>query len=131
MATGTALLLAWAVFSLLWLAIVDAHDFVGIFIGFQILIPSMCVVPLLMLTTRKRFAAVVLSAFLLGLMKMFAGIVVNLHYGWADGHHEIPWTEPNLMLSAFWSAATGLCITCYCLGARKFQAEVSQLAPAS
>ncbi len=129
--TGAALLLACVLFSLLWLAIVDVHDLVGVFIAFQILIPSLCIVPLLTLTTRKRFAAVVLAAFLLGSMKMIAGIVVNLHYGWGDGHHEIPWTEPNLMLSAFWTAATILCISCYSLGARKYRAEVSQIAPAS
>ncbi len=123
--TGAALLLAWVLFSLLWLAIVDAHDFLGVFIAFQILIPSLCVVPILMLTTGKRFAAVVLSAFLLGSMKMIAGIVVNLHYGWGDGHHEIPWTQPNLMLSTFWTAATILCISCYFLSARRFRAVAS------
>ncbi len=125
--TGAALLFAWVLFSLLWLAIVDVHDFLGVFIGFQILIPSLCVVPYLTMITRKRFAAVVLSAFLLGSMKMIAGIVVNLHYGWGDGHHEIPWTEPNLMLSAFWAAATILCTTCYFLAARRFRSEVIAL----
>ena len=125
--TGAALLLAWMGFSLLWLAVVDAHDLVGVFIAFQILVPALCIVPLLTLTTRRRFAAVVLSAFLLGSMKMIAGIVVNLHYGWGDGHHEIPWTEPNLMLSAFWTAATILCISCYFLGASRFRAEAPQM----
>ncbi len=131
LATGAALLLVWALFSLLWLAILDANDFVGLFIAFQILIPSLCIVPLLTITTRRRFAAVVFSAFLLGCMKGVAGIVVNLHYGWANGHHEIPWTRPNLMLSAFWTAATILCVSCYLLGARRYRAEVCQLGHAS
>src|SRR3974390_3601347 len=34
---GVALSLAWAVFSFLWIAMVDPHDFVALFVGFQIL----------------------------------------------------------------------------------------------
>jgi hypothetical protein len=125
-----ALSAAWALFSLLWLALVDRHDFVALFIAFQILIPALCVVPCVTLITRKVFSAVVLSAFLLGCMKFVAGIVVNLVYGWGDSHqdgtpasHELPWTNPNLMLSAFWIAAATLSISLYFLGARRFKTE--------
>ena len=120
---GVALSLAWFAFSLLWIALVDPHDFVALFIGLQILIPSFCIVPYLTLVTRKPFAAVVFSAFLLGCMKGVAGVVVNLVYGWRNGHHEIPWTAPNLMLSTFWIAAASLCILCYLSGARKFRIQ--------
>ena len=120
--------LAWISFSLLWIALVDPHDFVALFVGFEILIPSLCVVPYLTLLTRKPFAAVVFTAFLLGCMKGVAGVVVNLFYGWGNGHHEIPWTSPNLMLSMFWVASVVLCLWCYLLGARKFQSEYEQVA---
>src|ERR1041384_1487966 len=104
LAVGLALFTAWVVFSLLWMALVDLHDFVALFVGFQILIPSFCIVPYMTLLTRKPFAAVVFSAFLLGCAKMFAGVVVNLVYGWGDGHHELPWTARNLMLPSFSAA---------------------------
>jgi hypothetical protein len=123
---AAALSLGWAAFSLLWIAAVDPHDFVALFVGFQILIPSFCIVPYLTLTTRKPFAAVVFSAFLLGCMKGVAPAVVNLVYGWGNGHHEIPWTAPNLMLSTFWIAAVILCIACYLLAAKKFRIQYEQ-----
>jgi hypothetical protein len=123
LATGAALVLAWAVFSLLWLLLVDPHEWVAQFIGLQILIPSLCVVPYLTLLTRRPFAAVVFSAFLLGCAKGVAGIVVDLVYGWNGGHHEFPWTAPNLMISTFWAAAAVLCAGCYCLGARRFRVQ--------
>ena len=126
LAVGVALSLAWAAFSFLWVALVDPHDLVALFVGFQILIPSFCIVPYLTLLTRKPFAAVVFSAFLLGCMKGVAGVVVNLVYGWGDGHHEIPWTAPNLMLSTFWVAASVLSVSFYLLGVRKFRTEYGQ-----
>jgi hypothetical protein len=130
-AAALALSVAWALFSVIWIALVDGHDFVAAFIAFQILIPALCVVPYLTLTTRNLFNAVVLSAFLLGCMKFMAGIVVNLVYGWGNVHqdgtprsHELPWTSPNLMLSAFWIAASILSISFYFLGARRFKTEL-------
>lgn len=120
---GGLLFSAWVVFSLLWILVVDPQDFVALFAGFQILIPSLCLVPFLTLITRKPFAAVVFAAFLLACMKMIAGVVVNSVYGWGDGHHEMPWTAPNLMLLTFWVASTILCLTCYRLGARRFRSE--------
>ena len=127
-AVGIALSLAWASFSLVWIALVDRHDFVALFVSFQILIPSFCIVPYLTLSTKKPFAAVVFSAFLLGCMKGVAGVIVNLVYGWGDGHHEIPWTAPNLMLSTFWVAASILSVSFYLLGARKFRIVYGQAA---
>jgi hypothetical protein len=129
-AAGLALSVAWAMFSILWITLVDRHEFVALFIAFQILIPALGIVPCLMLMTRQMFAGVVLSLFLLGCMKFVAGIVVNLVYGWGDVHqdgtpgsHELPWTSPNLMLSAFWTGAAILSISLYCIGARRFKIE--------
>jgi hypothetical protein len=118
---AAALCCAWVVLSLVWLTVVDPRDVVAAFIAFQILIPSLCIVPLLTMATQNPFAGVVLSGFLLGSMKGLAGVVVNLVYGWGDGHHEMPWTDPNLMLTTFWVAAGILCFTCHLLGARKFR----------
>lgn len=135
LAAGLALAIAWAMFSLLWIAFVDRHDFVALFIAFQILIPALCIVPCLMLSTRQMFAGIVLSLFLLGCMKLLAGIVVNLVYGWGDVHqdgtprsHELPWTNPNLMLSAFWIATAILSISLFFLGARRFKVEYERVA---
>ena len=61
-ALAIALLLAWVGFSVLWLVLVDPHDWVALFIGLQILLPSLCVVPYLSLITGWPFAAVVFTA---------------------------------------------------------------------
>jgi hypothetical protein len=128
LAVGVALSGAWVVFSLLWIALVDPRDLVAVFVGFEILIPSFCIVPYLTLITRKPFVAVVFSAFLLGCAKGIAGVVVNLVYAWGNGHHELPWTEPNLMLWIFWVAAAVLSLSFYLLGARRFRAEYDHVA---
>jgi hypothetical protein len=91
------------------------------------IVPSFCVVPYVCLLTRKPAAAVILSAFLAGCMKMVAGIVVNLRYGWNYGHHELPWTEPNLMLSAFWVATAILSALFLFLGANKYRAQLGRV----
>jgi hypothetical protein len=67
------------------------------------------------------------SAFLVGCMKMIAGIVVNLRYGWNYDHHELPWTDPNLMLSAFWVATAILSVLFLFLGANEYRAKFSRV----
>jgi hypothetical protein len=69
LALAVALFLAWVGFSVLWLVLVDPHDCVALFIGLQILIPSLCVVPYLSLITGRPFAAVVFAAVLVGVPK--------------------------------------------------------------
>jgi hypothetical protein len=123
-AVGVALVSSALVFSLLWLGLADRRDFVTPFIAFQAVIPSFCVVPYVTLATRKPASAVILSGFLVGCMKMGAGIVVNLRYGWNYGHHELPWTEPNLMLSAFWVNTAILSVLFLFLGANKYRAQL-------
>ena len=120
---AVALFLAWVGFSVLWLLLVDPRDWVALFIGLQILIPSLCVAPYLSLITRWPFASVVFTAFLLGCAKGIAGAIVSLVSGWSGPRHDtsFPWTEPNLMLSMFWVNAIILCACCYGLGARAFR----------
>jgi len=126
LAVGIALLSAAIIFSLLWLTLADGHDVVTPFIAFQSLVPALCIVPCITLATRKPAAAVVLSGFLVGCMKMIAGIVVNLVYGWNYGHHELPWTAPNLMLWAFWAATAILSVSLLFLGANKYRAQLGR-----
>jgi hypothetical protein len=126
LAVGAALISASLVFSLLWLTLADARDLVTPFIAFQALIPSFCIVPYLTLITRKPAAAVILSAFLVGCMKLTAGIVVNLVHGWDYDHHELPWTDPNLMLWAFWVATAILSVALFFLGANAYRARLGR-----
>jgi len=129
LALTLALFLAWAGFSVLWLILVDPHDWVALFIALQILIPSLCVVPYLSLIIGRPFAAVVFSAVLLGCTKGIAGAIVCLVYGWSGPLHDtsFPWTEPNLMLSAFWVNTVILCACSYKLGARAFRSVPSKV----
>jgi hypothetical protein len=126
LAVGVALISAAMVFSLLWLTLADGQDLVTPFLAFQAIIPSFCIVPYVTLITRKPAAAVILSAFLVGCMKMVAGIVVNLVHGWNYDHHELPWTDPNLMLWAFWVAAAILSVSFFLLGAAEYRAQLGR-----
>jgi hypothetical protein len=128
LAVGAALISSTIVFSLLWLGLADGRDFVTPFIAFQAIIPSVCIVPYVTLLTRRAAPAVILSAFLVGCMKMVAGIVVNLREGWYNGNHELPWTNPNLMLWAFWVATAILSVLFLVLGATKYRAELGHVA---
>jgi len=122
-ALGAGLFSAWIIYSLLWLVLVDAHDFVAMFVAFQILIPSVFVVPCMMLVTRQPFAGVVLSLFLVGCMKFIGGVGVVLVYGWhasAHGYTTMPWTHPNLLVWLFWLNSSVLSLSCYILGRRRY-----------
>ena len=127
LAVGAALVSSASVFSLLWFGLADRQDFVTPFIAFQTIIPSICIVPYVTLITRKPASAVLLSAFFVGCMKMVAGVVVNLRYGWNYDHHELPWTDPNLMLSVFWGATAILSLLFLFLGANKYRVEFSHV----
>ena len=81
-AVSIAQLASWAVFSSLHLALNDRHDFVSVLLALSALIPSCCIVPYFTLITRKPFAAVVLTVFLVGCMKLLGCVVVVLVYGW-------------------------------------------------
>jgi hypothetical protein len=123
---GTALFFASSVFSLLWLILIDAHDFVAVFLAFSILIPSWCIVPYLTLLTRKPFAAVLFTLFAVLGAKLLGCVVVVLIYGWHADRHvppytDMPWERPNLLVWVFLFNTAVLSAWFYILGERKFQ----------
>jgi len=120
---GCFLLVQWAVFSVLCLAVNDAQELLAPALALQSLVPALCLAPYLTLVTRKPLAAVVFTVFLVGCMKLLGCIVVVLVYGWdasEHGHTQLPWTHPNLLVWFFWSSTALLCLVFYWLGERRF-----------
>lgn len=123
LALALALFAAFVAFSASLLSLNDSQDFAAVLVALTALVPSLCVVPYLTLLTRKPFAAVVFALFLVACMKLLAGLVVRLAYGpysVEEGHTTMPWTDPNLMVWAFWTATAVLSVGLYALGRRKF-----------
>jgi hypothetical protein len=123
-AVTVAQLAGWAVFSSVHLGLNDRHDFVSVLLALSALIPSCCIVPYLTLVTRKPFAAVVFTVFLVGCMKLLGCVVVVLVHGWdasERGHTTMPWTRPNLLVWVFWANTAVLSLVCYCLAASRFR----------
>ena len=130
---AAALFLAFVGFSLESLALGDGQDFVAVFLAFLVLIPSICVVPFLTLATRQPVAAVVFALFIVFCMKLLGCIVVVLVHGWnanQQGHTDMPWTHPNLLVWLFWFNTGALSFVFYLLGARRFQKRASNFTPA-
>jgi hypothetical protein len=128
MAVGGALLSASVVFSVFSLTLNDPHDLVAVFFAFVIPIPAMCIVPYLTLATRKPFAAVVFTVFLMFCMKLAGCTVVVLVYGWnavEHGHTTMPWTHPNLLVWLFFLNSSVLSLTFYLLGKSRFRREMT------
>jgi hypothetical protein len=122
---GMALVAAFAVFSLLLLALSDTRDFVAVALAFLILIPSLCVVPHFTLLTGRPFAAIVFTLFAVFCMKLLGCLVVVLVYGWHASAHDppytdMPWTHPNLLVWLFWLFTAILSLSFYFLGERRF-----------
>ncbi|HXT38643.1 MAG TPA: hypothetical protein VN887_01330 [Candidatus Angelobacter sp.] len=68
--------------------------------------PALGIVPYLTVRTRKPFAAVVFSAFIVGAIKIASCVVVRIVYGpeaLADGYMAGDWQTAKLMISLFWS----------------------------
>jgi len=123
---GTALFLAFLVFSLEILALSGTRDFVAVFLAFLALIPALCVVPFFTLVTRRPAAAVVFALVVVFSMKLLGGIVVVLVYGWNANEHgytDMPWTHPNLLVWLFWFNTGVLSLLLCHLGARRFHAR--------
>ena len=129
-ALGAALFSAWVVYCLLWLLLVDGHEVAALFIAFQILVPSLFVVPCMVLVTRQTFAGVVFSFFFVGSMKLLGCVVVVLVHGWhadAHGYTNMPWTQPNLLMWLFWLNSSVLSLSCCILGRRNFMRGLTVL----
>src|SRR5205814_8365427 len=63
------------------------------------------IVPYLTMRLGKPFAAVVLAAFIVGLIKIASCVVVRIVYGpdaLADGYMAGDWQTAKLMISLFW-----------------------------
>ena len=123
-AITVAQLAAWAVFSSVHLALNDRDDFVSVLLALSTLVPACCVVPFLTQVTRKPFAAVVFTVFLVGCMKLLGCVVVVLVHGWdasERGLLTMPWARPNLLVWLFWLNTGVLSLGCYCLGVRRFR----------
>ncbi len=99
------------------------RDFVAPMLALMTLVPSLCIVPYLVLVTRKPWAAIVFSALLVGCMKLLGATVVVLNYGWdadVQGRTRMTWNHPDLLVWLFWSF-TGLLSLAFCLlGVRRF-----------
>lgn len=126
---GVAQLSAWAVFSLAHLLLIDRHDYISVLLALSALIPCCCIVPYLTLITRKPFAAVAFTVFLVGCMKLLGCVVVVLVHGWdasEHGHTTMPWAHPNLLVWVFWANTGVLSLVCYWLGASCFRDRAAE-----
>ena len=99
------------------------RDFTAPILALMAIVPALCVTPYLVLLTRKPLAAIVLTAWLVGSMKILGATVVVLRYGWdadAQGRLCMPWTRPNLLVWLFWGFTATLSIACFILGRQRY-----------
>jgi hypothetical protein len=118
-----ALFAASGVFSAFLLPFGESGDFESLLLAFLIPVPSLCMVPYLTLTTRKPYAAVVFTLFLVACMKLIGGAVVWVVYGpnsVAEGHTRMPMTNPNLLVWFFLISTGALSAAMYVLGQRNY-----------
>jgi len=124
---SSALLFQWMIFSTLCLVFNDAHDIVAVILALGSLIPSLALAPWFMLATRKPFAAVVLTLFLVGSMKIAGCVIVVMVHGWhadAQGYTTLPWTHPNLLVRIFLLNTSLLSLAFCALARRRFIHEL-------
>jgi hypothetical protein len=122
-AVTAALLADWAAFSAVHLGLNDRNDLASVLLALSALVPACCIVPYLTQLTRKPFAAVVFTVFLVACMKLLGCVVVVLVHGWdasERGHTTMPWGRPNLLVWLFWVNTGVLSLGCYCLGVGRF-----------
>jgi hypothetical protein len=119
-----ALLAAVAAFSVMSLGLGNSFDGVALTKAVYVAALALCIVPWLMLVTRKFFASVVFSIMLVFLMKLLGCLVVVLVYGWdasERGYTTTPWTHPNLLVWFFWCSSAILSLSLYFLGKHRFR----------
>jgi hypothetical protein len=111
-------------FAGLSLALNDPRDYDVPFVALMSLVPALCTVPYLTLATRKPYAAVVFAVALVAALKLLGCVIVVLTYGWdasERGYTRMPWTDPNLLVWAFWGLTGVYSAVLYALGVQKYQ----------
>lgn len=107
------------------------RDFAAPLLAMGAVVTAICIVPYLVLTTRKAFAAVVFGAALVGLMKLIGCLIVVLIYGWdsdVQGRLSLPWNNPDLLVWLFLGFTASLSVSFYVLGRRRFVQQYDQSA---
>lgn len=128
---GLALLGASAMFSLLSLAINNAHDFVAPMLAFMVIIPALGIVPYMVLATRRSLGGILFSMILVGSLKSPIGALIvhtffRSHFVQAtdaDGTliMPTPWAHPNMLVWWLYMSTAAFSLLFYFLGAKKFR----------
>jgi hypothetical protein len=95
-------------------------------------VPALCCVPFLAVTTGRPYAAVLFAALLLAAVKLAGCVVAVLVYGWnaqAEGHLTLPWERPNLLVWLCLAGAMALSAVLYPLGRRAFLTRTTPAPP--
>jgi hypothetical protein len=120
---AVAVVAAVVLVSALLVSLNNPRDYESLLVALLIPVPSLGMVPCLTLSTRKPYAAVVFTLFLVGCMKLVGGAVVWVVYGpnsVAEGHTRMPWTDPNLLVWVFLISTGVLSGVFYALGHRQY-----------
>jgi hypothetical protein len=122
-ALGLAIAGAVCVFTAFAWAMLGRADAVVPLLAALAVVPALCCVPFLVIVTGKPYAAVLLTTFLLGSVKLAGCVVVRAVYGptaLAEGHMTLPWERPNLLVWLCLAGAMTLSAVLYPLGRRAF-----------
>jgi|SRR5438445_1118725 len=96
--------------------------------------PALGIVPYLTLRIGKPFAAVVLSAFVVGLSKIAGCVVVRIVYGpdaLVDGYMAGDWQTAKLMISLFWIGTVTVSVVSAAACRYRFNALLTAAPPGS
>jgi hypothetical protein len=121
---AVGLFLAASVMSVVALLVYERNAIEMAFLAFSVLLPSLCVVPYLVLVTKNSAIAVLFSLSLVFCMKLAGCTVVVIVHGWdasAHGYTTMPWLHPNLLVWLFWINNCLLSLGFFLLGAKRFR----------
>ena len=127
-------LAAAAVFSLISAAFRASSGLPTPLLAVVTLTPALGIVPYLTMRTGKPFAAVVLAAFIVGLIKIASCIVVRIVYGadaQADGYMAGDWQTAKLMISLFWIGTVTVSVVSAAACRYRFNALLTAAPPGS
>jgi hypothetical protein len=132
LALSLALFAAFVVFSALSLLVNDSQDCVVPMLALMAIVPAIGMTPYFVLATRKRFAAIVFTIFLVGLGKSVAATAAEYVDPNAPGRFAVnpdgsvympmPWSHPNLRVWLFWTYNGVLSLSFFLLAMRRFHA---------